>query len=489
MRPAVHSNDTPPDGKPWARRIEDLPGPRGLPVLGNLLQVHSGRIHRDVERWAELYGPLFQFKLGRRRFLAVSDHEELISVLRDRPEGFRRTSRLDEVNKDMGLASGVFASNGEAWRRQRRIVMAAFDPAHVKAYFPMLLRVTERLHRRWQAPASSGGWIDLRADLMRYTVDGVAGLAFGHDVNTVEGGEDVIQKHLDKIFPALFKRLLAPISYWRYVKLPSDRELDRSVSAVNRAVDGFIAAARNRMAADEAASRKPSNLLEAMILEADKEGSGVGDREIAGNVLTMLLAGEDTTANTLSWLIWLLHRNPACMQRCRSEILAAVPDHTLMTPEALACLEYLEACINEAMRLRPVVPSMMNEAVRDTTVGDVLVPAGTVVWLTFRHDTMKEQFFPDPAAFKPDRWLDPDARGLSSAKRVAMPFGGGPRICPGRYLALLEMKMAVVMLLGCFEVEDVRTPDRDEPLEHLTLTMSPIGLRMKLRERLADAVA
>lgn len=135
------------------------------------------------------------------------------------------------------------------------------------------------------------------------------------------------------------------------------------------------------------------------------------------------------------------------------------------------------------MRLRPVVPSMLNEAVRDTTVGDVLVPAGTVVWLTFRHDTMKEQFFPDPEAFKPERWLDSGAQAFSSAKRVAMPFGGGPRICPGRYLALLEMKMAMVMLLGRFEVEDVRTLNGEEPLEHMALTMSPVGLRMRIRER------
>src|SRR5207253_2390495 len=127
-----------------------------------------------------------------------------------------------------------------------------FDPAHIKTYFPGLVRVTQRFARRWQRAAAAGTDIDLQADLMRYTVDVTTGLAFGEDLNTLESDEDVIQRHLDKIFPSLFKRLLAPFPYWRYVKLPADRVLDTHLAALQRAVDGFIGKARARLDADPA---------------------------------------------------------------------------------------------------------------------------------------------------------------------------------------------------------------------------------------------
>ena len=101
------------------RNIEELPGPRGLPLLGNLLQMDRARMHQTVEQWAREHGPYFRFALPGRRFLAVADHEALATLLRDRPEGFRRSVRLEEIWTELGLPPGVFGANGEAWKRQR----------------------------------------------------------------------------------------------------------------------------------------------------------------------------------------------------------------------------------------------------------------------------------------------------------------------------------------------------------------------------------
>ena len=136
------------------RSIGDLPGPRGWPVAGNLFQLDRSRVHQTVEQWCRLYGPLFRMKLGSTRFIVVADHEAIAAVLRDRPDGFRRPPRLEVVWREMGLAPGVFGANGEAWRHQRRMVMAGFDPGHVRAYFPSLSRVTQRLRARWQKAAA-----------------------------------------------------------------------------------------------------------------------------------------------------------------------------------------------------------------------------------------------------------------------------------------------------------------------------------------------
>lgn len=470
------------------RQIADLPGPHGLPLLGNLLQVDRDRIHRDVERWARGHGPLFRFSFGRQRILGVADHELLNALLRDRPDGFRRTRHMELISREMGLTPGLFGSNGDAWRRQRRMVMAGLDPNHVREYFPSLLKVTQRLHGRWQRAADAGAAIELQPDLMRFTVDAIAGLAFGADINTLESDADIIQRHLDKIFPALFKRMFSLVPVWRWRRSKADRELEQSVTAVNAAISGFIAQARARLAADAQRRSAPPNLLESMIVAADSADSGllgaISDTEVAGNVMTMLLAGEDTTANTLAWMIYLMHRHPDVLARARAEVLAVAGGVEQFNPQRMAGLDYLEACAHETMRLKPVAPFQVVEALRDTTVGDVRVPRGTIIWCAMRVDSISDAHFPDAAAFKPERWLGDDAAAspMSSAKRVSMPFGAGPRVCPGRYLALLEIKMAMAMLLAHFEIDAVGTPDGAEPAEHMSFTMSPLGLSMRLRE-------
>ena len=115
------------------RRIADLPGPKGLPFLGNALQFRSPSLHLELEAWAAQYGPYYQLRAAGRRILVLSDHQVVASVLRNRPGAFSRTARLREIGQEMGLQPGVFSAEGEAWMRQRRMVMAGFDPGHVRA--------------------------------------------------------------------------------------------------------------------------------------------------------------------------------------------------------------------------------------------------------------------------------------------------------------------------------------------------------------------
>ncbi len=466
------------------RQIKDLPAPRGWPLVGNALQIRRSRIHQDVERWARALGPLFRMQLGRRQALVVADHELLASIMRDRPDGFMRSPLVSQIGGEMGLPGGLFSAEGEDWRRQRRMVMASFAPGHVRAYFPSLVKVMLRLQGRWQKAARGRQTINLQADLMRFTVDAIAGLAFGRDINTLESGDDVIQRHLDKVLPTIFRRALSVVPYWRYLKLPADRELDRSVAVINSTLHDFVSQARQRLRDEPGLRTQPRNLLEAMLLAADEPDSGLGDQQVVGNVLTMLLAGEDTTANTLAWMIHLLQRNPQVLQRVQQEVRSLAPDPAALTLELLDQLVFLEACATETMRLKPVAPFIVLHALRDTTVGDLAVPRGTVVWGVMRHDSVSEPAFNNPQAFAPQRWLVDASPPLgTAAKRAAIPFGSGPRMCPGRYLALMEMKMAMAMLLASFDIEAVDTPDGGPARELMAFTMNPVGLTMRLKER------
>jgi cytochrome P450 len=198
----------------------------------------------------------------------------------------------------------------------------------------------------------------------------------------------------------------------------------------------------------------------------------------------MLLAGEDTTANSLAWAIWLLFEHPDCLARARAEIDQRVGDPSAWTIDGFADLAYVEACANEAMRLRPVVPFLMLQALRETSVAGIRIPVDTLIWGVMRSDSVREEYFADARSFRPDRWLgDELAHGAASANRIAMPFGAGPRVCPGRHLAMLEIKMALAVLLGRFDIADVAATSGGEPLEELSFTMSPEPLTMRLRRR------
>jgi len=149
--------------------------------------------------------------------------------------------------------------------------------------------------------------------------------------------------------------------------------------------------------------------------------------------------------------------------------------------EQLAALPYVEACANETMRLKPVAPIIMAQPTRDTEIAGVQVPKKTLVMCLMRAGAIDERRFADAKAFEPARWFS--GAQASSPKRVSMPFGAGPRLCPGRYLAILEMKMVMAMLLSRYEIESVATPDGGEAREHLAFTMAPAGLRLRLREK------
>jgi cytochrome P450 len=225
-----------------------------------------------------------------------------------------------------------------------------------------------------------------------------------------------------------------------------------------------------------------------MLVASEAHDSGLDDADVAGNVLTMLLAGEDTTANTLAWMIYLLHRHPETLARARAEVLGEFGDRGELSHEGLGRLDFVEACAHETMRLKPVAPFLGLQLEHDTVIGDVAVPRGTLVWAVMRHASLDDSHFADAASFRPERWLGDGgpAQAASSAKRVSMPFGAGPRVCPGRYLALLEMKLCIAMLLQRFEILGIDTPEGGPAREQLQFTMSPVGLRMHLRERTAE---
>lgn len=462
------------------RNIADLPGPRGLPILGNALKMKVSRLHQVLEDWCRTYGPLYRIRIGPRNVVAVSDTALVAQILRDRPERFRRAAAMAQVIEEMGVTN-VFPAEGEDWRRQRQIWMRAMGAQKLKTFHNELFEVTGRLLRRWRIAAKSGAVIDIQSDLMLYTVDVTMRFALGYDANTLEQPVGAIQQHLDKVFPALGRRISAPFPYWRFFKLPSDYALERALQGAYAEVARLIAAARTRMAARPELRTNPTCLLEALIAAHEAEGAPLSDRELFGNTVGALLAGEDTTANTLSWMIYFIAQDMKVQQRLQAEADAVLDSAELLSdPAAFNQLPLADAVMNEALRLKPVAPFMFVESNSDTMLGDLRVPANTPLFLLLRVDSMKETEFAQPEQFNPDRGWSRTGSDPHAVKPT-MPFGYGPRLCPGRSLAISEIRAVTAMLARNFKVELVPGP---APVgERLAFTMTPTNLRVRLTSR------
>jgi cytochrome P450/nitrite reductase/ring-hydroxylating ferredoxin subunit len=465
-----------PAGK---RSLDELTGPKPRPLFGNAHQIDLSKAHLVFEGWAKQYGPTFRFWRGLSPVVATSDAAMINEILRERPETFRRSARTDATLSEVGI-KGVFNAEGGAWRSQRKLAVAALAQRNLKQLYPHVETVAHRLKRRWDQAAATGQALDVVDEMKRFTVDVTMLVAFGHDANTVEASNDVIQRHLEVILPRLSQRILAAVPIWRYVTLPSDRRLDRALVAVRGWLGDLLAQTRQHIEAGSDHANRPANFLESMVTAVDEHGEPFSDATIISNLITMLIAGEDTTAFTLAWAIHELCETPRWREALRREA-----DDVLGLPDAAADvgavnrLAVAGAVANEALRLRPAAPFTSATANVDTSLGEFFIPQGTTILILFRPEAIDPTNFADPLAFKPERWLDaPSGPHNPSAQ---LPFGSGPRMCPGRSLALLEMKTLLSMMYKSFDVE--RVGRAEEVTELFGFTMSPAGLRVRLRAR------
>lgn len=462
-----------------ALRIKDLPGPKGKPLVGNLFSLDLPNLHGQIEQWADEYGDVFQLDLGIRRHLVVARPSILQAIMSDRPDGFMRSGKLNKIIYDGGV-HGVFNAEGEDWKRHRHIVAKGLDVKHQKDFYPVIVPVLERLYKKWEASAAAGEIIDIQKDLLRFTVDVTSSLAFGYPMNTLESKDAVIQDHMEKIFPMIFKRINQPIPWYKLVKSKADREFEQAVAEMNLLVDEFIASARKRLEDNPELRENPPSVIESILVAADDDPD-FSDEEVRGNLMTLLMAGEDTTAHTLTWLIYLLSQEPEVTEKMRQEADQVLGEQKWASEYAFnGQMKYIEGAAFEAMRFKPVAPMMLFETLKDCEIEGVQIPKGQIVLTHHRHGALNENYFSESRNFKPERWLK-ESRCPVHQTEAFSPFGGGPRYCPGRNLAILEIRMVMAMLVKNFDVELITK--YEDVKEIMAFTMMSDGYTVRLKKR------
>ena len=472
-----------------ARRVADLPGPRGWPIVGNTPQLKAGAPHASLEAWALRYGPLFRLHFGPYRAVGVAEPGLIEQLLRNRPEALRRSPRVSQLIEETGL-SGVFSAEGEAWRRQRRLVMRALTPEVVRECFPTIATVTQRLCARWHAAVDRGGQPDVLRDLKCYSVDVTTWMTLGLDLDTLRHDSAGLQDDIDLWFRAIGRRLPLPLPYWRVFKLPFDRRADAALQRLKALIDRIIADTRQQMQHQPALRLRPRNIVQALVVARDQPDSGFSDEDVRGNVAVMLLAGEDTTANTLAWLLAHLAQAPQACTVARAEAREVLAGRPVLGDFAdLDRLPQLEAATLESMRLKPIAPLIALQAQVDLDLAGLLVPRGHLLFLMTRLCATSELHHEHAQRFAPQRWLREPGESETDPRRSLFAFGGGPRHCPGRYLAMAEIKMVMSMALAGFDLRLAAPPGGIAELSGLTMVPAALPLQLLARRDAAHPAA
>ncbi len=395
------------------------PGPKSRAILGQLPAFRANPV-AFLEGMARAYGDLCQFRLGPQRTFLVNNPEAIRDILVTHQGNFVKSRALKRLK--ILLGEGLLTSEGEFHMRQRRLAQPAFHRGRLAGYAAIMTGCAVQARDRW-AP---GETVDMSHEMMRVTLAIVARTLFSADV---EGEAGEIGESLTAIL-RMFNLLMLPgAGALRWLPTRAGRRFQKARKRLDRTIYGLIEERRK--------SGEDRGDLLSMLLAATGEdgGGGMSDGQVRDEAMTLFLAGHETTANALTWTLYLLSQNPACERRLHEEIDAALGGGPPGFDD-LPRLPYTEMVLAESMRLYPPAWGVGRLALEDYRIGEWRVPAGSVLlmssWVTHRDP----RWWPDPERFDPERWR-PEAKE-ARPKFSYFPFGGGSRLCIGERFAWME---------------------------------------------------
>jgi len=444
------------------RPAKRLPWKRSrLPFVGDALDMAREPLE-FLTRLAREKGDVAYFSLLGQDVYLLSHPDAIEEALKGGGDDLRK----DDFTRGLsvGVGQGLLTSEGEFWRRQRKLAQPAFHHHRVRAYAEVMVQ-----HAARTAASFAGGETrDIHADMMRLTLDIVAETLFGANVGRAA---HQISEALD-VMMERFQGFSSMIPIW--MPTPGSVRARRALKKLDDVVYGIIADRR----------KNPSDrgdLLSMLLAATTEEGGGMSDRQLRDEIVTLLLAGHETTALTLTYTLHLLARHPDVQQALTAEI-DAVLGQRAATFADLPNLPLADAVVRESMRLYPPAWAIGRGAIRACKIAGVDCKPGTQLWMAQWVVHRDARWFPEPEAFRPERWREEAAKKLP--KFAYFPFGGGPRVCIGNAFAMMEAVLLLVTL-----AQQVRLSAVDvRPIEFSpSVTLRPRGAVPMRVERVARA--
>ncbi|KAG0365159.1 cytochrome P450 [Gamsiella multidivaricata] len=465
-------------------RRTNLPGPKGLPLIGNFFLVAftpMNRISHLHDRMQEIYGNTWTLSMtGLGRTIMVNDPACLEHVLKTNFWAYEKGPILRESMEDL-LGQGIFGADGEHWKWQRKMASHIFNVKAFRDYTSnVFVQESNIVANYLDTIAEKGTTVDIQDILLKFTLDSFGQVSFGQSFGCLDDPEKEVE------FAAAFDRLNATVSSrlflgpWKLIEWLTGT--DKKVAKDNKIVVDFaLDIIRSRRA--NGYHKPQKDLLQLFIDLKDENGEILSDDILKDSILNFIIAGRDTTAQALSWMFYLMHRSSTdknIVHKLRQEIKDVLGDD-LPTYESSKKMKYAEACLYEALRLYPSVPRNLKVCVED----DVL-PNGVEIkkgefyqWSPWTMGRDTAIWGPDAKEFKPERWFE----GEKASPTKFPAFHAGPRTCLGQQFATIEAITIMSLVFKRFEFELV-DPDH-EPGYGAGLTL-PIAKGLPVRVRRLD---
>jgi cytochrome P450 len=431
---------------------------------------HYLRFFRDplgfVARRFDEYGDVYYAPSDDGGLYVVKHPDHLREVLVTRAASFHKThSAFLRMSRFLG--DGLLTTDGETWRRQRRMVNPAFAQARLAGYAEVMSDEASRAVARWR----DGEVRDMSRAMMELTLRVVSRTLLGQDVGA----------HVDEVGRAMVTFQESMLSFDRFlptwVPTPHRRDFRRALRSLDAMMYGTIDRRRRDIAS---AATERRDLLDMLVRAKDEEGDGgrLSEREIRDQLVTLFLAGHETTSHALTWTLYLLSQNPAAESALHAEIDGVLGGRS-PTFDDLARLPYTEQVLSEAMRLYPPVFTIARKAHEDTEIGGYAVRAGSeaVLWVYMTH--RDPRWYADPEAFRPERFAE--GAVATRPKLAYLPFGSGPRACIGKVFAMIEARLLLATIAQRFRLQ-LAPGQRVTPRPRITLVPEH-GMKMALFTR------
>jgi cytochrome P450 len=407
------------------------PGPRGRLLVGHAPELRSDPIGFLLRLFRD-HGDVVRFGFGPKIAHLVVHPDAVREVLVDRHQNYAKGRLYDDLK--LAAGEGLVTSEGDHWRRNRRILQPAFHSRRIEALATVVTDATRALLAHW-ASSAAGAPVDIGDEMTRLVLR-IAGLTlFSIDLSD---GADEVGRVLPIVVHHVLDRPKRLIKIPERIPTPRNRRFTNALARLDRLILEMI---ERRRQLDER-----SDMLTLLMQARDEEsGARLSDTEVRDEAVTSFVAGHETAAAVLSWLFYLLSRHPSAARRIREEAIAAIGVDGVPAVADLPRMPYTKRVIQETMRLFPPPWIIPREAVADDTLMGYAIPGGSLVilspFITHRHPV----FWENPEGFDPDRFVPERSADLPASAYV--PFGAGPRKCIGTNLAMMWMQLSVPMIV------------------------------------------
>ncbi len=423
---------------------------RGNPFAGNLPEFRKDRLGllQRVAREGDVYGMHF----GPFPGMLFNKPEHVQSILVEHAYDFDKGLAIHNTFRPV-IGDGIFSSEGDFHRHQRKLMAPSFQPRHIASYAGIMGHYGEQIQQSW----TDGSMIDINRHMTNVTMSIIGKALFDADVFTETDELGAAMTVTMEYVAHTTSTLLPPPYSW---PTPRNRRTHKAVQVLRNRIQRFIDDRRNNPA-------ERNDFLSILLQARDEDGKPMSDEQVMAECLTLFGAGHETTATALTWAWYLLCQHPEQYQKVQEEVDRVLQGRT-PTYADLARLPYCLQVFKEAMRLYPPAYAFSRRAIHDVEIDGYHVPKGRVVLIAPYTLHRREEYFPAPGQFDPERFTPEREKQLP--RYAYLPFGAGPRICIGMYFAMMEghLLLATFAQRASFSLVPGQTIEPD-PVHHLAL--------------------